>query len=113
MGVEVVDISETERELQADMAPLESLDMNMVTRAKTVLFSTSKELASSATLGRASRALPCVRVAFVPVGGTAESGRHRCGGNHEISKEVCTRKKGNGLCSGARTRGIHITQPAP
>ena len=51
--------------------------MNMVARAKTILFSTAKELAKgkqaqdSATLERARRALPYVRLAIVPVGGTA------------------------------------------
>ena len=44
MDAEVVDIRETERKFQADMPPLEPLDMNMVTRAKTILFSTAKEL---------------------------------------------------------------------
>ena len=45
MDAEVVDIRETERKFQADMPPLEPLDMNMVTRATTILFRKAKELA--------------------------------------------------------------------
>ena len=51
---EVVDIRETEREFLADMPPLEPLDMNMVTRANTILFRTAKELAN----GNRRRAAP-------------------------------------------------------
>ena len=50
-----------------------------------------------------------MRLAFVPVGGTAKNGRHRCGGNYEISKEVYTCKKGIGLCSSTRTTDIPLT----
>ena len=45
MDAEVVDIRDTERGSQAYMPPLELLDMNMVTRAKTILFRTAKKLA--------------------------------------------------------------------
>ena len=55
MDAQVVDIGEVEREFQTDLPPLESLDMNMVTRAKTILFSTAKELAK----GNRRRAAPC------------------------------------------------------
>ena len=54
MDAQVVDIGEVEREFQADMPPLEPLDMNMVKRAKTILFSTAKELAK----GNRRRAAP-------------------------------------------------------
>ena len=54
MDAEVVDIWETERKFQADLPPLEPLDMNMVTRAKTILFSTANELAK----GNRRRAAP-------------------------------------------------------
>ena len=50
----MVDIGEVEREFQADMPPLEPLDMNMEKRAKTFLFSTAKELAK----GNRRRAAP-------------------------------------------------------
>ena len=100
MDSEVVDIRETEREFQADMPPLEPLDMNMLTRANTVLIRTAKELAQ----GNRRRAAPrwsaaaelilFVRLAFALVGGAAEAGRHRRGRNYDISKEVYTRKKG-------------------
>ena len=54
MDAQVVDIGETEREFQADLPLLESLEMSMVTRAKTILFSTAKELAK----GNRRRAAP-------------------------------------------------------
>ena len=37
--------SEVERDFQEDMSPLDRLEMNMVKRAKTMLFSVAKELA--------------------------------------------------------------------
>ena len=49
-----IDIRETEQEFQVDMPPLEQLDMNVVTRAKTTLFRTAKELAK----GNRRRAAP-------------------------------------------------------
>ena len=54
MDAQVVDIGETDREFQADLPLLEPLDMNMVTRAKTILFSTAIELAK----GNRRRAAP-------------------------------------------------------
>ena len=53
MDAQVVDIGETEREFQADLPSHEPLDMNMVTRAKTIL-STARELAK----GNRRRAAP-------------------------------------------------------
>ena len=54
MDAQVVDIEDVEREIQADMPPLEPLDMNMVRRAKTILFSTAQKLAH----GNRRRAAP-------------------------------------------------------
>ena len=85
MDAEVVDIRETEGEFQADMPLLEPLDMNMVTRGKTILFRTAKDLAKGNR-----RRLPRVRLAFVPIGGTAGTGR-----NYEISKEMYTGQRRN------------------
>ena len=53
VDAEMVDIKETERDLQA-VPLLEPLDKNMVTRAKTILFGTAKELAK----GTSRRAPP-------------------------------------------------------
>ena len=50
MDAEVVDIRETEREFQADMPRLEPLDMNMVTRAKMILFRTAPRWSAPALL---------------------------------------------------------------
>ena len=55
MDAQVVDTGDVEREFQTDVPPLEPLDMNMVKRAKTILFSTAKELVK----GNRRRAAPC------------------------------------------------------
>ena len=117
MDAEVVDIRETEREFQADMPLLEPLDMNIVTRAKTILFRTAKELAqgnrrSAAKLECASRALPHVRfrTCWWDRGDWKVSVWNKSR-NQQRSVHVQSR---NGLCSGTRTAGIpHTLQRTP
>ena len=55
MDTQGVDIGETEREFQADLPPFETLDMNMVTRAETILFSTAEEVAKGTRRSAAPR----------------------------------------------------------
>ena len=81
MDAQVVDIGETEREFQADMPPLEQLDINMVKRTKTILSGTAKELAK----GNRRRAAPrwsapaelflmCASPSYLSVGATRLEG---------------------------------------
>ena len=81
----------TEREFQADMPPLEPLDMKHGDKSENDPLQSSegaggrKQAQSSATSECASRALLHVRLAFVLVDGTAETGRH---GWEEITKSA-------------------------
>ena len=89
--------------------------MNMVTRAKTILFSTAEragereQAQGSATAERASRTLPHLCITIVSVGGTWTIRRHWCGRNHENSKVVHTCEAGVGFRSGTRATSTPYT----
>ena len=98
MDAEVVDIGETDREFQADMPPLEPMDMNMLRRARSILFCTAKQLAK----GNRRRAAPrwsapaelflmCASPSYLSVGPRRLEGI----GVEEIMKKakMCTRAK--------------------
>ena len=99
MDAQAVDIREMEREFQADMPPLEPLDMNMVTRAKTIFFSTAKELAKGSRRTAAPRwsapaelFLVCASPSYLSVGAWRLEGISV----EEIRKSAkkCTRAEG-------------------
>ena len=120
MDAQVVDIGETEREFQADMPPLEPLDMNIVTRAKTILVRTAKELAKGNRRRAAPRLsapadlfLTCASPSHLSVGPRRLEGI----GVEEITesaKKYTRAKKGAGICPGTRTKSVpHTMQRTP
>ena len=99
LDAEVVDVRETQREFQADMPPLEPLDMNMVTRAKTIFFRTAKELAN----GNKRRAAPrwsapaelflmCASLSFLSVGPRRLEGIGVEEISNPVKKYTCARR---------------------
>ena len=89
---------------------LEPLDPNMVTKAREILFRTTRELARRNRRREALRACPDMFLAIVQIGGAETAGRHQCRRNDDVNKEHSQVR--NARWSRPGTRNEHSTHPA-